>query len=73
MTRLSALAVVLAVLVVVSGRAEAKGKHSEITVSKKVDKASPSLMPAKKNGTGSTKGIKINRQRLDPYKSYKFR
>ena len=43
-------------------------QHSDLSVSKKTDKSSPTVMHAKSKGK-----FKPNSQRYDPYKNYKFR
>jgi type VI protein secretion system component Hcp len=56
-----------------SGGALAKGSggshtHSDITIKKQVDTASPKMMSAKPG-----KKMKPSTNRLDPYKNYNFR
>ena len=72
MRKLDVCLVLAIAIVFATGQANAKMNHSEITVTKRTDKASSSLAPMSKgNNAGSSTTIKS--QRYDPYKNFKFR
>jgi hypothetical protein len=71
MPKLLLLFLALAPLLFVSAKADARKNLSEITITKKADKASPALATSKKTGTKSTGTT--NKSRVDPYKNFKFR
>ena len=70
MPKLLLLFFALAPLLFVGGKADAKKNHSDITITKKADKASPNLATSNKSGPKSTGTT--NKSRFDPYKNFKF-